>query len=277
MQTVPPDVSLKYPPGESPFTDHSSLHVMPSPALVVSIHDVSTVTRLMVDRMIRDLAELGVPVTSLLVIPDHHHKGRVDADPEFSAWLRDLVTKGHEAVLHGFYHLRPVKTGEGLTTRLVTRSYTAGEGEFYDLTYAEASDLLRQGRECLIGCGVETTGFIAPAWLLGMEAERAVKDAGFAYTTRIAGVMDFHRETSHASRSMVYSVRAGRRAVSLLWNEGLFHALRGAPLLRIGLHPPDWEHEAIRRHLHACLRMASEVRLVTTYCEWLDRVNLFRQ
>ena len=278
MQTVPPDVSLEYPSGEGSFTDHPGCHEMPPPALVVSIHDVSTVTRPMVDLIIRDLAEVGVPVTSQMIIPDHHHKGRIDADPEFSACLRELVAKGHEVVLHGCYHLRPVQTSEGLVTRLVTRSYTAGEGEFYDLPFAEACDLLRQGRECLMGCGVESVGFIAPAWLLGKEAERAVKDAGFAYTTRIAEVLDFRHGTSHASRSMVYSVRAGwRRAVSLLWNEVLFHALRGAPLLRIGLHPPDWEHEKIRRHLLACIRSASEVRLVTTYREWLDRAKLFRQ
>ena len=250
---------------------------MPPPALVVSIHDVSTVTRPAVERMLRDLAEAGVPVTSLLVIPDHHHKGRVDEDPEFSAWLRDQVKVGHEVVLHGFYHLRPVKTGEGLATRLVTRSYTAGEGEFYDLSFDEASVLLRRSREVLENCGIEPSGFIAPAWLLGEEAERAVRAGGFAYTTRIADVLDFRQDRHYAARSMVYSVRAGwRRAVSLLWNEGLFHVLRSSPLLRIGLHPPDWEHEAIRHHALSSIRQAAGVRKATTYREWLDHAHLLR-
>lgn len=228
--------------------------------------------------MLKDLAGEGVSVTSLLVIPDHHRKGRIDDDAEFSSWLKDVTAQGHEAVLHGFYHLRPVKKGENLATRLITRSYTAGEGEFYDLSFTQASALLREGREALLRCGVapegsnflKPDGFIAPAWLLGAEAERAVRAEGFGYTTRIGTVIDCHSEKEYAARSMVYSVRAGwRRGLSLVWNELLFRALRTAPLLRIGLHPPDWEHAAIRRHILKCVSLAARNREVTTYREWV--------
>ena len=34
-------------------------------------------------------------------------------------------------------------------------------------------------------------GLIAPAWLLGAEAERAVIDAGMSYTTTLRTVRDF--------------------------------------------------------------------------------------
>lgn len=222
------------------------------------------------ERILEDLAKVGIPVTSLLVIPDHHRKGRIDADPAFSTWLREKITQGHEPVLHGFYHLRPVKTHEALSTRLITRSYTAGEGEFYDLSFSEASALLRKGRKALLGCGVEPDGFIAPAWLLGEEAERAVRAEEFGYTTRIGTVIDCQAGVTHAARSMVYSVRAPwRRAMSLIWNEMLFHLLKKTPLLRIGLHPPDWEHESIRRHILKCLRLAAAERKVMTYQEWI--------
>jgi len=222
--------------------------------------------------MLRDLAEEGVSVTSLLVIPDHHHRGRIDQDTDFAPWLRAQVSAGHEAVLHGYYHLRPTKEGEGMATRLITRHYTAGEGEFHDPSFAEASELLRRGKEALSGCGVPFRGFIAPAWLLGEEAERAVREEGFAYTTRIGSVIDLKNGESFFSRSMVYSVRAPwRRSVSLLWNEILFRCLKQAPLLRIGLHPPDWDHPSIRRHVLRCLRLAAANRTVTTYWEWLDQ------
>jgi len=247
------------------------------PSLVLSIHDVSTVTWKRVARMLQDLAEVGVPVTSLLVIPDHHRKGRIDADPEFSSWLKEVVAQGHEAVLHGFYHLRPTQKGENLATRLITRSYTAGEGEFYDLSFEQASALLRQGREALQCCGEtpdgsQIRGFIAPAWLLGAAAERAVRSEGFGYTTRIGTVIDCRQGRQYAARSMVYSVRSGwRRTMSLIWNEALFHALKKTPLLRIGLHPPDWDHEAIRRHALACIAQTAATREVITYQGWLDR------
>ena len=260
MQTAPPLSSVPAPAGGG------------SGALVVSIHDVSTVTRGRVDEMLRDLAGVGVSATSLLVIPDHHHRGRIDQAPEFAPWLRQQISAGHEAVLHGYYHLRPSKDGEGVATRVITRHYTAGEGEFHDPSFAEASELLRRGKEALSGCGVPFRGFIAPAWLLGDEAERAVREEGFAYTTRIGSVIDLENGVSFASRSMVYSVRAPwRRSVSLFWNEALFRRLRKAPLLRIGLHPPDWDYPSIRRHILRCLRLAAANRKVTTYGEWLDQ------
>lgn len=265
MQTAPPSLSVEgFPEGEV-----SSPRGLP-PSLVVSIHDLSTVTRTTVERMLEDLERVGVPVTSLLVIPDHHHKGRIDADPKFSEMLGRAVARGHEALLHGYYHLRPSKQGEGLATRLITRSYTAGEGEFFDLTREEAASLLRKGKESLGNCGVPFTGFIAPAWLLGADAEVAVRGEGFEYTTRIGEVIDCAEGHRYQARSMVYSVRsAWRRGVSLLWNEALFRALGKSPLLRIGLHPPDWEHEAIRRHAMDCIGKAAAERQVTTYGEWV--------
>lgn len=159
-----------------------------------------------------------------------------------------------------------------MTTRLITRHYTAGEGEFHDLPFAEATELLRRGKEALNACRVPFRGFIAPAWLLGTDAERAVREEGFAYTTRIGSVIDLENGSSFSSRSMVYSVRAPwRRQVSLLWNEALFWVLRKAPLLRIGLHPPDWDHPPIRSHVLRCLRLAVASRGVTTYRDWLDQ------
>lgn len=246
------------------------------PSLVVSIHDVSTVTRERVVEMLKDLKTVGVTVTSLLVIPDHHHKGRINADPTFVEWLREVAGQGHEAVQHGFYHLRQTKQGEGLATKIITRSYTAGEGEFHDLSREEATALLLQGKEALEACGITPVGFIAPAWLLGKEAELAVRNMGFDYTTRIGEVIDCKDDCkegrSFRARSMVYSVRAPwRRGVSLLWNELLAKRLKSAPLLRIGLHPPDWDHQSIRDHAIACIKRAVEKRQVTTYARWLDQ------
>ena len=272
MQTAPPSHPAHQHAFQASSPDSSAL----APSLVVSIHDLSTVTRGAVTRMLADLGDVGVPVTSLLVIPDHHHTGRIDADPDFGAWLRGRVAEGHEAVLHGFYHLRPSKAGEGVVTKLITRSYTAGEGEFHDLTFDEASALLQKGRASLHACGIKPTGFIAPAWLLGEEAEKAVRNEGFDYTTRLGSVIDCRERGEFAARSMVYSVRAPwRRGLSLLWNGVLFRTLRmgEAPLLRIGLHPPDWEHQAIRRQILKFIRIAARERSVATYQDWLARAH----
>jgi predicted deacetylase len=239
-------------------------------ALVVSIHDVSPLTLGWTSEILHDLERAGIRDVSLLVIPNHHHRAPIARDPGFAEWLRGQCAGGREAVLHGYFHLRESREDDGPWKRIVTGSYTAGEGEFFDLEKPAALELLRRGRDDLDACGVTCTGFIAPAWLLGRDAEAAVVESGFDYTTRIATVSDFRSGCVHRSRSQVWSVRAGwRRACSLAWNAALFRATAGTPLARIGIHPPDWEHPAIRRQILDLAGRAVATRKPMTYGGWL--------
>ncbi|MEI6278704.1 MAG: polysaccharide deacetylase family protein [Verrucomicrobiae bacterium] len=243
-------------------------------ALVVSVHDVSPLTWRRTREILGDLEAVGIARVSLLVIPDHHRRGLISGDSEFAEWLRIECAKGREAVLHGYCHLRENRGNDGLWKRLVTRSYTAGEGEFFDLEKPAALDLLHRGRAAFASCGVSCTGFIAPAWLLGAAAEEAVREAGFEYTTRIATVSDFLAGRVHRARSQVWSVRSPwRRACSLAWNAVLFRATSESPLVRIGIHPPDWDHARIRRQILEFAGKALAVREAMTYEGWLTRVR----
>ena len=220
--------------------------------------------------MLADLATVGVGVTSLLVVPDHHHKADIDKDPAFLAWLREKQAAGHEIVLHGFYHRRVPREGDGAGKRLVTEHYTAGEGEFYDLGYEEARERMEDGREMLTGAGLDVVGFIAPAWLLGEEAEQAARNLGFAYTTRLGGVLDLRSGEWTRSQSLVYSPRsAWRRNVSLAWNAFLATRLRKNPLARLGLHPPDWNYDTIKTQALRLAREAAADRRVIRYRDWV--------
>jgi predicted deacetylase len=240
-------------------------------ALVVSIHDVAPATRVRVERMLALLDRLGVPSCSLLVVPDYHHRGRSLSDVVFVEWLRSLVAAGHEIVIHGFYHERARGVGESLEQKFVTRVYTADEGEFYDLDYEEAALRIGDGKKEFAAYDFDPQGFIAPAWLLGAEARRAAVDAGFRYTTTLRTVEDFSTGKQFNSQSLVYSVRsAWRRMVSLCWNRMLFLRLTKNRLLRIGLHPPDIEHEKIWRQIAVLVREALRDREPTTYHRWLD-------
>jgi len=242
------------------------------PALVVSIHDVSPLTRPAVEGILEDLAGISVAAASLLVIPDHHHRAPLSEDPACGEWLRQKESQGHEIVLHGFFHRRPPQGG--WSTRLVTEHYTAGEGEFYDLSEAEAAQRLEKGRATLASAGLSATGFIAPAWLLGPEAERAVRQAGFAYTTRLAHFKDLATGRLTPSQSLVWSVRSGwRRQVSLWWNASLARRLAPNPLFRVGIHPPDWEYPAVRRQVLQLTGAALAGREVMTYDGWLHRLR----
>ncbi len=242
-------------------------------ALVVSLHDVSPRTRPAFEQILRELGALGVDRCSLLVIPDHHCAGNFRDDPGFCRWLERLAAAGHELVAHGYYHRRPRRSAESAWDRWITRVYTAGEGEFYDLPEAAAAELLDRARADFATLDAPAPrGFIAPAWLLGPEAERAVRKAGFQYTTRLRAVDDFAAGDRIHSQSLVYSCRnAWRRAASLAWNGSLARRLREAPLARLSLHPPDREHPAIWSQALRIARNALSDRTPLTYADFLRR------
>ncbi len=238
--------------------------------VVVSIHDVAPSTREACEQIVEELGRRGIDVCSLLVVPDYHRTGPSMSDRSFVQWLRDLEAAGHEVVIHGYYHSRPRSAAETLREKLVTRCYTNDEGEFYDLNYDEALRRVCLARDEFSAAGLRPRGFIAPAWLLGSEAERAVSDAELEYTTRLTNVRDLRSCENFAARSLVYSVRSSwRRQLSLVWNASLVQLLSAAALMRLAVHPPDVLYPQIwRQILHLAGSMA-DARTPTTYCGWI--------
>ena len=237
---------------------------------MVSIHDVAVLTRPRVERILAALGNRGVSRCSLLVVPDYHRTGASLGTAGFADWLHEREALGDEIVIHGFYHERRRRAGESPRHKLITRLYTADEGEFYDLDRDEAFRLMEEARTQFAAHGFHPSGFIAPAWLLSAEAERAAIEAGFRYTTTLRAVRDFISGREFVSQSLVYSVRSDWRcALSLLWNRLLFRRLINNPLLRLGIHPPDFEHPGIWRQIGALVQRALRHRLPTTYEAWL--------
>ena len=239
-------------------------------AVVVSLHDVSPLTRAVFTAMIAELAALGVARTSLLVIPDHHHRGHMLADAGFCRWLEGLAAQGHELVVHGYYHQRPARADETWWQRGMTRIYTRGEGEFYDLPKNEAAARLARARADFARLDAPAPlGFIAPAWLLGREALAAVSGAGFRYTTYLTGIQEFREAPGGdfiSSRSLVYSCRnRWRRVASLGWNALLARRLRDCQTMRLSLHPSDYEHARIWQQVRRLVSAALRDRVSATY------------
>lgn len=243
--------------------------------VVVSIHDVAPSTRAASEQIVAAIGRRGIDVCSLLVVPDYHEGGASMVDRSFVQWLRDLESAGHEVVIHGYFHTRPRRTGETLRERLVTRFYTNDEGEFYDLSYEEAFRRVTRAREEFVAAGLRPRGFIAPAWLLGRDAERAIADAEMEYTTRLTNVLDLRTGEDFAARSLVYSVRSHwRRGASLAWNAALARMMAAAPLLRLAIHPPDVQHDGVWRQILDLAGGLADSRQPTTYRDWVAEQRL---
>ncbi len=252
--------------------EHDSMS--PARALVVSLHDVSPRTREASARILAALNELGVTRTSLLVIPDHHHRGHFLGDRDFCQWLAEKERDGHEIVTHGYYHQRARRSGETPVQKITTRFYTADEGEFYDLDRTTARELVACGNVELQRAGLDPHGFIAPAWLLGAGAEAALRDLGVEYTTTLGAVIDLPGARTWPSQSLVWSVRSRwRRAASRMWNATLFRRLRANPLLRISIHPVDLDHPAIWRQIRTLITRALADREPMTYHAWITQTR----
>jgi predicted deacetylase len=235
-------------------------------SLVVSIHDVSPLTLEATQAIIGDLKSLGLTKYSLLVIPDHHRRGHFLQDPAFCQWLKSETADGQEIVIHGYFHQRAQKDAESPLVKFMTRLYTANEGEFFDIGQAEAHALVSRAREEFASIGLTPSGFIAPAWLLSKAGEKALIELGLLYTTRLGGVVNLATGKTHNSQSMVYSVRSGwRRQVSLQWNASLYRRLTPNPLLRIGIHPVDFQHPAVWGQIRERISLALAQRQAMTY------------
>ena len=244
-------------------------------SIVVSLHDVAPSTQQITSTIISELCRHGVRVCSILVVPDYHHEGLFARSREFVTWLRGLEADGHEIVIHGYFHERPPQTKETLRDKFVTRFYTQNEGEFYDLDYEEALRRVTIARDEFLAHGLKPRGFIAPAWLLGDEAERAVCDARLEYTTRLRSVCDLRSGNVFSARTLVYSVHnRWRQMLSRNWNAASFRFLKTNPLLRVSIHPPDYSQPAVWKQILGFIEASNGVRISTTYQDWIIEQRL---
>jgi predicted deacetylase len=242
-------------------------------SLVVSLHDVSPVTQNLCDKILVELWALGIRQVSLLVIPNHHGRAPISESLEFQRWLTRAIGAGHEPVLHGYYHRRKRGKADSFLRRITTEFYTAGEGEFYDLSRGEAAMLLERGLADLSFLPRKISGFVAPAWLLGAEAESAVRELGFLYTTRLSKVRVLGGNVEIASQSLVWSTRAGWRAsMSLIWNRSLIFCLGEAPLVRISIHPPDAQHGTVWKQIRKMVMATSRTRQCVSYEKFVENL-----
>lgn len=228
--------------------------------IAVSIHDVEPATY---ERcaLIRDwLCDHGIDRATLLVIPagDLHHFH--DRRPELADWLTERMRDGDTVAQHGFQHrqLRRAAPPRQALARL------QGAAEFVGLDQAETRRSVDAGRRVLRLAGIEPRGFVAP---------------GFAYTPALQQTLarsfdwwaSLHHLHSDGGRRRTFAPAltlgtsdAAKRLLSpLLVRAG---AMAAGPLLRLELHPADFDHPAHVGAVESVLRRARR-RVPVTYDE----------
>lgn len=237
--------------------------------LVVSIHDVTPASLPRVEMILGELEKLRIHRTSLLVIPNYHERLPVLEHPQFSEKLKALALNGHDIVLHGYLHKRKRRRGESFLKRMMTRVYTSDEGEFYDISEERAMKKILQGLSDLRSCGLNPNGFIAPAWLLSAGGEAAARTLGLQFTNRLGSTVDLQQGTIVKSQSLVWSVRSPWRiTASIKWNRSLESRLKPNPLMRLSIHPVDFDHAHVAEQILRIAGRAARERIAMTYDQW---------
>jgi len=244
--------------------------------LLLSVHDVTPFHAERLGRIESFLASRSIARVTYLLVPDFH--GRFDAasDPEFVRWCRRPRPYEVEWAQHGHLHLEeapPAAIRVGLVDRLRRRWMTAGEGEFLALRGEALRERLEVGRRICLGClGHAPHLFVAPAWLFNEELIPALAGAGFAYTEDHRAVIDVRNARRVAAPVVTWATRTrvrrvGSRAVAPI----LSRRWSGEPLLRVAIHPYDFDHPDTVRSIDAVLRSTLAAREPIT-CSQLRRL-----
>lgn len=241
--------------------------------MLASIHDVGPRFSDAVDRLCDRLSDrLGGPRFALLVVPDHWGEAPIARDAAFHRRLRGWRANGAEIFVHGWFH-RDDSTHRGAAA-FKARHMTAREGEFLGLGHDAALARMTAGKtlvEDIIGSPV--AGFVAPAWLYGAGARSALAEAGFAIAEdhlRIWSPLD--GRVLARGPVVTWASRSPRRiASSRLFAALARHALSGAQIVRVAVHPGDAAVPALLASIDATLARLMRHRIAGRYTDLLKR------
>jgi len=243
---------------------------------VVAVHDVSPATWRECRELFAMLAHADVPVASLLVIPDYHHRGDVTGARAFRDAVEARLDAGDEAVLHGLYHIDespPPRTLRGFVER---RLLTRREGEFAELAEAEAAARIARGIALFDALGWPLHGFVPPAWLMGEGARRALSSLGerLRYVSVRGGLYRLPEWRFMRTANLCYSpTSALRRTFSRVAIATALRRVHEEMLLRITLHPQDARHPSVLRHWERLIGDVGTTRRFTTKRDFISSLT----
>ena len=225
--------------------------------LAVALHDVEPAT---FERcaLIRDwLADHGVDRVTLLVIPAADLHPFFQRRPDLAAWLLDCRDHGDAIAQHGLSPW-PARRARGLR-RLVAGRHDALAPEFHGLNADETRASVAAGRRVLALAGLEPRGFVAPAYAY-TPALRHELAAGFDWWATVLRVQGARR--GGATPALSVGAHRGLKPGVSPRLVGAASRFRGA-VLRLDLHPADFDHPRHVLALERTLMRATKRRAIT--------------
>jgi len=237
----------------------------------IVLHDVAPATWDRYHDFVEAIDKIGQVPLTLLVVPDYHHQGQFSDFPDFCQAMDKRLSRGDELVLHGFYHQDDLPLPWFFPQDIFRRRVFTHEGEFYPLTEVMARKRLECGLRQFDRMQWPVAGFVAPAWLMGYGARKALAQMPLRYTCDPGGLLllpDF--EKIQAPTLVWSSGSTWRRRVSRYWNERRRRQNAKIPLLRLGLHPVDMQHHEARNYWLETLEKLLKSRIPVTKSNWLE-------
>ena len=242
-------------------------------ALLVSLHDVTPIHAARIERAERLLASLGISSVAYLFVPNFHGRAPAHDDAEFVAWCRARRPYSVEWVLHGYVHredsLEAHEPSSRLTDWFARRFLTDGEGEFLSLRGRRLVQRLEAGvRSITHATGRPPEGFVAPAWLYNDELIPCLKRLHMPFTESHFHLFDLQNDRVQGAPVIAWASRSpAHRSGSLLATRVGRRLWAGQRLLRLALHPSDFDHERIVDSIVRSLDLLRTVRSVISYRE----------
>lgn len=249
---------------------------MAQPKLLLALHDVAPVHRARIDRAERLFRDLGVSQVAYLLVPNYHGLGRADRADGFPSWCRAERPFRIQWFLHGHFHdTRPRADVYGYdlswAERVAARVGTAGEAECLALAPIALRSRLATGRAIVEACvGATPVGFVAPAWLFNHHLLPVLAEQGFAYTESHRRVIHVPTRRERVTPVVTWATRTWlHRRGSIAAASIARRLLRQAPVIRLALHPFDFDHAGTVESLSRTIAALGSGRAQAGYDETL--------
>jgi predicted deacetylase len=243
--------------------------------LHVSLHDATPFHMGRLRKADAFFRELGLGKVTYLLVPQYHGGYLSSQSPEFIDWCRADRAFKAQWHLHGYHHLEQVGEPDGKAQNSTRpgsvgdawkrKFMTAGEGEFLALDADAMRSKIEDGRKVFRDClGHDPEGFVAPAWLFNAGLPAALKDQGIRYTEDHRRLYRVDTGASLQSPVITWATRTLlRKYGSLVVCPALARLWASVPVLRVAMHPFDFDHAStianIRGVLERLLKDREEV------------------